>query len=342
MEEETSSTVRVLDGSQIHAALPSIAEKAQEKFKEIDTENKGFVSPADVKSAAVSEAAALLLGTQVSAQVFDSAIKGVPLPEGGTLNEEDFVTSLVQCLRAIADALQDEPIVVSVLDGSTIKTLLDDEDEFAMLAENLFTALDSDDSGKLNRSELRPAVLQLGLEQGVPPPSAKPEADELITKILQKYANGSDELGQVQFAELLQAVLQDLADSLSSQPIIIVSDLRVLNGSKIRKMLDNEKALAEVADNLFVGLDVDNDGKLSKNEIRPLFETQGSKWGLPSPEESEAVSELYNDLFKEIDTDKSGQVDKSEFQVLTKALFEGFAEQLRLEPIFVNVDAAYR
>ncbi|BBN19673.1 hypothetical protein MPTK1_8g12640 [Marchantia polymorpha subsp. ruderalis] len=341
MEEEGS--VRVLDGSQITAALPTMAEKAQKKFKEIDTANKGYVTPADVKSAAVSEAAALLLGTQVSAQVFDSAIKGVPLPEATTLNQEAFATSLIDCLRAIANALHDEPIVVSVLDGSTIRALLDDEDEFAMVAENLFTDLDVDESGKLNRSELRPAVLQLGLEQGVPPPSAKPEADELITKLLQKYsADGSEELGQAQFAELLQTVLQDLADSLTNQPIIIVRDVRVLNGSKIRKMLENEKALAEVADNIFADLDANKDGKLTKNEIRPLFENQGSQWGLPSPEESEAVNELYNELFKEIDSDKSGQVDKSEFKVLTKVLFEGFAEQLRLEPILVNVDAAYR
>jgi hypothetical protein len=47
--------------------------------------------------------------------------------------------------------------------------LLEDEDEFAMLAETLFTELDTDDSGKLSRNELRPAILQLGIEQGVPP-----------------------------------------------------------------------------------------------------------------------------------------------------------------------------
>jgi hypothetical protein len=47
--------------------------------------------------------------------------------------------------------------------------LVEDEDEFAMLAETLFTELDTDDSGKLSRNELRPAILQLGIEQGVPP-----------------------------------------------------------------------------------------------------------------------------------------------------------------------------
>lgn len=69
--------------------------------------------------------------------------------------------------------------------------------------------------------------------------AAKPEADELITKLLAKYAeDGQQELGQAQFAALLQTVLQDLAESLEKQPIIIVRDVKVLNGSHLRKVWD--------------------------------------------------------------------------------------------------------
>ncbi|CAM6085202.1 unnamed protein product [Calypogeia fissa] len=335
--------VRVLDGSQIQAALPTIAEKAPQKFKEIDIAGKGFVTAADVKTAAISEATVLLLGSQVSAEIFDQAFKGIPLSVEDSLDQTAFATSLHDYLQAIASALKDQPIVVSVLDGSTIKALLDDEDEFAMLAENLFEELDTDESGKLSRSELGPAVMQLGLEQGVPPPAASQNADDLITKLLEKYAGaGSQELGQAQFAALLQTVLQDLAESLAKQPILIVRDVKVLNGSHLRKMLDDDKLLAEVADNLFEQLDENKDGKLTKTEIRPVFESQGSQWGLPSPEESEAVDKLYSDVFKEVDIDHSGEVDKSEFQILARALFEGFAAQLQLEPILVDIDAAYR
>ena len=60
-------------------------------------------------------------------------------------------------------------MVVSVLDGAAIKTLLEDEDDFAMLAERSFEELDTDESGKLSSNELRPAILQLSVEQRVPP-----------------------------------------------------------------------------------------------------------------------------------------------------------------------------
>lgn len=63
----------------------------------------------------------------------------------------------------------DEPLVVSVLDGSIIRLFLEDEDDFAMLAENLFTDLDTEDDGKLSKCEIRNALVNMGVEMGVPP-----------------------------------------------------------------------------------------------------------------------------------------------------------------------------
>lgn len=63
----------------------------------------------------------------------------------------------------------DTPIVVSILDGTMLKMFLEDEDDFAMLAENLFTDLDEEDKGKLCKSEIRKALVHMGVEMGVPP-----------------------------------------------------------------------------------------------------------------------------------------------------------------------------
>lgn len=45
----------------------------------------------------------------------------------------------------------------------------EDEDDFAMLAENLFTELDEEDNGKLPKSQIRKALKHMGVEMGVPP-----------------------------------------------------------------------------------------------------------------------------------------------------------------------------
>lgn len=62
-----------------------------------------------------------------------------------------------------------DPLVVSILDGNTLRLFLEDEDDFAMLAENLFTDLDVEDKGKISQSEIRNALVQMGVEMGVPP-----------------------------------------------------------------------------------------------------------------------------------------------------------------------------
>jgi len=64
-----------------------------------------------------------------------------------------------------------------------------------------------------------------------------PEGDALLTNILKKHAaEGTEELGQAQFAQILQGILQDLADSLALKPIVIIQDIKVINGSQLRKV----------------------------------------------------------------------------------------------------------
>lgn len=63
----------------------------------------------------------------------------------------------------------DNPIVISILDGSTLRLLFEDEDDFAMLAENLFTDLDVEDKGKISKSQIQNALVQMGVDMGVPP-----------------------------------------------------------------------------------------------------------------------------------------------------------------------------
>ena len=50
-------------------------------------------------------------------------------------------------------------------------------------------------------------------------------------------AEGEEELGQAQFAQLLQPVLQDLAEALAEKPVVIIQNIKVINGSKVKKVV---------------------------------------------------------------------------------------------------------
>lgn len=63
------------------------------------------------------------------------------------------------------------------------------------------------------------------------------KSDNLLDDILRKHgAEGDELLGQAQFANLLQAVLQGLADALALKPIVVIQDIKVIYGSKIKQV----------------------------------------------------------------------------------------------------------
>lgn len=82
---------------------------------------------------------------------------------------DEYTWSLAYFTECYSVIFAETPIVVSILDGGTLRLFLEDEDDFAMLAENLFTDLDEEDKGKLCKSEIRKALSHMGVDMGVPP-----------------------------------------------------------------------------------------------------------------------------------------------------------------------------
>ena len=58
-----------------------------------------------------------------------------------------------------------------------------------------------------------------------------------LNEILKKHgADEEKQLGQAQFALVLQAILQDLADALAKNHIVIIQNIKISNGSKLIKV----------------------------------------------------------------------------------------------------------
>lgn len=60
-----------------------------------------------------------------------------------------------------------------------------------------------------------------------------PQLDDLLRN---HGADGEEELGQAQFAQLLQSVLQELAEELSQKNVVSIQNMKVVNGSKLRQV----------------------------------------------------------------------------------------------------------
>ncbi|KAH7652284.1 EF-hand-containing protein [Dioscorea alata] len=302
----------------------------------------GPVAGAMALQLAESEASTRLFGLSLPENIRSTALRTIREADdpdflSEVFHDSDALRSLIQkFLLVVADQLKDDPLVVSVLDGNALRIVLDDEDDFAMLAENLFTDLDAHDNGKLSKNDISNALLHMGVQLGVPPIR---ESTDLLPNIIKKHgAEGEEKLGQSQFADLLQTILQDLADALSKKNVIVIRNVKVINGSKLKKTLENQKLFNEVLEKLFLEWKTYTNGQEDK-ELRGFLEAKGLEFGLPSSESSEAVALLYDQIFSEIDKDKiTGDLERDAFQVIVKDILEKIAQQLEEDPIFIDLE----
>ncbi|KAG8472827.1 hypothetical protein CXB51_034695 [Gossypium anomalum] len=329
----SESGLTVLDGTHLRSFNPSLPEL------------NGSVNGAQLLEIAYSKASTSLFGLSLPQNLKASALSRViagPADHADVtfrqteLEKDKASKFLSDYISAIADELKDDPLVVSILDGNTLKMFLEDEDDYAMLAENLFTDMDIEDKGKICKNELRNALVHMGVEMGIPPFSEFP----LLNDILKKHgAEGEEELGQAQFAELLQPILQETADALSENHVVIIHNVKVVNGSKLRKLLADEKQFDNVVERVLQETKSGKDGLQKTTElIRSFFEKHGKDFGLPPSESNDAVILLYDAVFSEVENEKSVVKADNEFREYMKDVLKKFAEQLEDNPIYCDLD----
>lgn len=322
--------LQVLDGTQLNAADLSLPEFS----------DAGEIAGVRVLEIAGSRVSECLRGLSLPENLKSSALQRLNIDiadfVGQQLDKEKAQSFLRSYITAITDELRDDPLVVSVLDGKTIRLFLEDEDDFAMLAENLFTELDEEDDGKLSKSEIRTALVHMGVEMGVPPLADLP----VINDILKKHgAEGEGKLGQAQFAQLLQLVLQDLADALALKAVTVMQNVKIINGSKLKKLFANENQLNDVIEKIYQQKHDHEKGQSRTESIMSYLSMNGEELGLPRFEANEAVILLYDTIFSEVSKEKTAtELDKDGFGTLVKQILQKFAEQLQANPIFLDAN----
>ncbi|XP_048433137.1 uncharacterized protein LOC125473848 [Pyrus x bretschneideri] len=293
---------------------------------------------AQVLDLAVSKASSSLFGLSLPQSLKSSALSRISLQDddafrNAALDRAQALKVIGEYITAIADELKDDPLVISVLDGYNLRLFLEDEDDFAMLAENLFTDLDVEDKGKINKNEIGNALAQMGVEMGVPPVSEFPPLSDILTK---HEADGDEEFGQAQFAQLLQPVLQELAEALAKKHVVSIQSIKIVNGSKLKKLLADEKQLNNVVEKIKQEEHHGKDGLGDADKIRSFLEKNGQELGVP-PYEPEAVALLYDAVFADLNADKSApEVGQDKFGTLVKEILEEFADQLEASPVFCD------
>lgn len=112
---------------------------------------------------------------------------------------------------------------VVIIDGTTVRSFVNDEAQFQKSVEEAFAALDLNSDGVLSRSELRRGFESMRLIEtdfGVDTATPPEELTKLYDSIFAKFdCDGSGTVDQKEFGDEMRNILLAIADGLGSNPI---------------------------------------------------------------------------------------------------------------------------
>ncbi|XWS43287.1 hypothetical protein CRYUN_Cryun16bG0090100 [Craigia yunnanensis] len=110
----------------------------------------------------------------------------------------------------------------------------------------------------------------------------------------------------------------------------------IIDGSTVRAFVTDEEQFKKSVDERFTALDLNNDGVLSRSELRKAFESLRlleTHFGVDVVTPPEQLTQLYDSIFDKFDCDGSGNVDLQEFRSEMKNILLAIADGLGSCPI---------
>ncbi|EFJ19433.1 hypothetical protein SELMODRAFT_271381 [Selaginella moellendorffii] len=216
-----------------------------------------------------------------------------------------------------------------VVDGSSIKALVEDKTAFARFVDGKFSALDASHTGDLTPQELKPAVLGIGGALGLPPQGSSPDTDPIYDQVMESFLDGrAKKVSKEKFAVVLREILLGLADGLEREPINIMS----LDGSKLREYARHPDAEISAV-NAFVENDLESTGKVKASVLRDALKRLSVDHG--APPYGEASLPVVDAALSRSGVNEDALIDQNEYVALFKKVLLEMSTIMSEKPLTV-------
>lgn len=133
------------------------------------------------------------------------------------------------------------------IDGSTVRSFVEDEAAFLKLVEPIFKELDVNSDGVLSRAELRPAFERLNILEahfGVPDKKTPEELQAIYDQVFEQFdTDHNEKVDKAEFIEQVKQMLLAVADGLGNNPFnILVGEGSILGVAAAHEQAAQKKA----------------------------------------------------------------------------------------------------
>ncbi|XP_019159367.1 PREDICTED: uncharacterized protein LOC109156040 [Ipomoea nil] len=118
----------------------------------------------------------------------------------------------------------------------------------------------------------------------------------------------------------------------------------IIDGSTVRNFVNDEEAFNKAVDERFSSLDLNDDGVLSRSELRNAFESFRlieTHFGVDAATPPDELPKLYDSIFEKFDLDQSGTIDRDEFKSEMKKIMLAIADGFGSSPIQMVLDDSF-
>ncbi|KAL2649334.1 hypothetical protein R1flu_017462 [Riccia fluitans] len=219
----------------------------------------------------------------------------------------------------------------ATMDGSRIKALVEDEEQFSVYVDKRFDALDADHNGTVTPAQLKPAVQSLGAALGLPPMGTSKETDHIYDEVYEQFMDGNrtTRVEKKKFGKVLKDILLGLADGLERDPITVMK----LDGGELRKYATSERLEVDII-SIFTRFDVRQEGRIPADRVIDVLPTISVRKGMP-PAGDPKVQKLIEKAMLDARINVGESLDQMQFVEMVRKLLVILADVLKQNPLNV-------
>ncbi|KAH7280645.1 hypothetical protein KP509_36G007300 [Ceratopteris richardii] len=112
--------------------------------------------------------------------------------------------------------------------------------------------------------------------------------------------------------------------------------IEVMDGSRIKALVNDTRAFASYVDAKFCTLDKSKNGRLSREELMPIALAVGNALGLPPQGSSPNADHIYDEVLSEFLQGQKESITKEEFTPILRDMLLGVADGLERDPVMLR------